>query len=190
MPLQRPRKQSRRIAEVSGTRDEKRDEGAGAGPLSHFRSNRSIQFAQWWNMTRSSIALFFAIPGLVLGGQLAVAQTNPTDTGSAMNSTTKTVEPDNTKSNREEPSNMNQAADRQPNNTTDMDVTQRIRHSVMADKNLSTYAHNVKIVTANGNVTLNGVVRSDDEKAEIGLKAASVVGKDHVVNELKVAPTK
>ena len=78
-------------------------------------------------MTRSSIALFFAIPVLVLGGQLAVAQTNPTDAGSAMNSTNKTVEPDNTKSNREDPSNMNQAADRQPNNTTDMDVTQRIR---------------------------------------------------------------
>jgi len=136
-------------------------------------------------MTRSSIPLFFAIPILVLGGQFAVAQTNPTHAGS-----NKTVEPDNTKSNREDPSNMNQPADTQPNNTTDMDVTQRIRRSVTAGKNLSTYAHNVKIVTANGNVTLNGVVRSDEEKAEIGLKAASVVGKDHVVNELKVAPTK
>jgi hyperosmotically inducible protein len=141
-------------------------------------------------MTRSSIALVFAIPVLVLCGQLAVAQTNPTDAGSAMNSTNKTVEPDNTKSNREDPSNLNQAAEKQPNNTTDMDVTQRIRRSVTADKSLSTYAHNVKIVTANGNVTLNGVVRSDEEKAEIGLKAASVVGKDHVVNELKVASTK
>jgi len=107
-----------------------------------------------------------------------------------MQSTNQTAAPDNTKSNREDPSNMNQTADRQPNNTTDMDVTRRIRSSVIADKNLSTYGHNVKIVTANGTVTLNGVVRSDDEKAEIGSKAASVVGKDHVVNELKVTEAK
>jgi len=139
-------------------------------------------------MARSNISLFAAIPVLVLGGQLAIAQTSPTDAGSAMQSTT--AAPDNTKSNREDPSNMNQTADRQPNNTTDMDVTRRIRSSVIADKNLSTYGHNVKIVTANGTVTLNGVVRSDDEKAEIGSKAASVVGKDHVVNELKVTEPK
>jgi osmotically-inducible protein OsmY len=37
---------------------------------------------------------------------------------------------------------------------------------------------------------LNGVVRTDAEKAEIGMKAASVAGKDHVVNEIKVAPPK
>jgi osmotically-inducible protein OsmY len=141
-------------------------------------------------MTRSNISLFAAIPVLVLGGQLAIAQTSPTDAGSAMQSTNQTAAPDNTKSNREDPSNMNQTADRQPNNTTDMDVTRRIRSSVIADKNLSTYGHNVKIVTANGTVTLNGVVRSDDEKAEIGSKAASVVGKDHVVNELKVTEPK
>ena len=141
-------------------------------------------------MTRSNISFFVAIPVLVFGGPLAIAQTPPPDAGSAMQSTNKPVDPDNTKSNREDPSNMNQTSDRQPNNTTDMDVTRRIRSSVIADKNLSTYAHNVKIVSANGNVTLNGVVRSDDEKAAIGLKAASVVGKDHVVNELKVAPTK
>jgi len=141
-------------------------------------------------MTRSNISLFVAIPVLLLGGQLAVAQTSPTDAGSAMQSANKTAAPDNTKSNREDPSNMNQTADRQPNNTTDMDVTRRIRSSVIADKNLSTYGHNVKIVTANGTVTLNGVVRSDDEKTEIGSKAASVVGKDHVVNELKVTEAK
>ena len=69
-------------------------------------------------------------------------------------------------------------------------MTRRIRSSVTADKSLSTYGHNVKIVTANGTVTLNGVVRSDDEKAEIGAKAAAIAGKDHVVNDLKVAPTK
>jgi hyperosmotically inducible periplasmic protein len=76
------------------------------------------------------------------------------------------------------------------NDSTDVELTQRIRRSVTADKNLSAYGHNVKIVSANGTVTLNGVVRTDAEKAEIGMKAASVAGKDHVVNEIKVAPPK
>ena len=71
-----------------------------------------------------------------------------------------------------------------------MDLTRRIRSSVTADKNLSTYGHNVKIVTTNGTVTLNGVVRSNDEKSEIGAKAAAVVGKGNVINDLKVTPSK
>lgn len=141
-------------------------------------------------MSRSSICLVVAIPVLVLVGQLAVAQTNPPDNNSAANSTSTSVAPDNSKSNRQDSSNANHTADTQSNNTTDVDVTRRIRSSVSGDKNLSTYGHNVKIVTENGTVTLNGVVRSDAEKAEIGTKAASIVGKDHVVNELKVAPSK
>ena len=34
----------------------------------------------------------------------------------------------------------------------------------MADKSLSTYAHNIKIVTRDGKVTLEGPVRSGAEK--------------------------
>jgi hyperosmotically inducible protein len=138
-------------------------------------------------MTRSGIFSVLAIPVVVLAGQLAVAQTNPTDNSS--NSTNRTAAPDNTKSNREDPSNIDRTADTQSNKTTDMELTRRIRSSVTADKNLSTYAHNMKIVTANGTVTLNGVVRSDDEKAEIGAKAAAIAGRDNVVNDLKVTPS-
>ncbi len=116
-----------------------------------------------------------------------MAQTTPADAGTPAVSTTTPMSPDNTRSNKDDPSNTRQTADAQPNNAADVEVTQRIRRSVTADKNLSTYGHNVKIVTTNGRVTLNGVVRSDSEKTEIGAKAASVVGKDHVANELKVA---
>jgi osmotically-inducible protein OsmY len=58
----------------------------------------------------------------------------------------------------------------------------------MADKSLSTYAHNVKVVTVNGQVTLNGVVRSEQEKATVEAKAASVAGQSRVVNDIKVSP--
>jgi hyperosmotically inducible periplasmic protein len=99
-----------------------------------------------------------------------------------------TVAPDNAKSNKVDASNAT-TADSQANNATDLDLTKRIRQSVMADKSLSTYAHNVKIVTVNGAVTLNGVVRSEDEKGAVGKKAVDVVGKDKVTNDLKIAPS-
>jgi hyperosmotically inducible periplasmic protein len=84
--------------------------------------------------------------------------------------------------------NSTATADAQKDNTSDRTITQSIRKSVIADKSPSTYAHNVKIVTVNGSVTLNGVVRSDQEKASVEAKAAAVVGQTHVVNDIKVSP--
>ena len=56
----------------------------------------------------------------------------------------------------------------------------------MRDKSLSTYAHNVKIVTQDGQVTLKGPVRSEDEKKAIEDKAAEVAGNGKVTSELNV----
>jgi hypothetical protein len=156
---------------------------AWVNPIHTYQTNGGI-------MTKPSISLFFTVPVLVLGVQVAIAHASPSDPSSPTISTDESAAPDNTKSNKQDPSNMNQTADKQMNNSTDVDLTRRIRRSVIADQNLSTYGHNVKIVTANGTVTLNGVVRTDDEKVEIGMKAASVVGRDHVVNDIKVAPSK
>jgi len=41
-------------------------------------------------------------------------------------------------------------------NPSDRDITQQIRKSIVADKSLFTYAHNVKVITQNGMVTLKG----------------------------------
>jgi hyperosmotically inducible periplasmic protein len=98
--------------------------------------------------------------------------------------------PDNTKSNQTDPSNRQVTADSQKENEADRGLVQRIRKNLIADKGLSTYAHNVKIVAINGQVTLNGVVRSDDEKMKVASLAAEVAGKENVVNDLKVAPPK
>jgi len=102
----------------------------------------------------------------------------------------QTVAPDNAKSNKVDASNATATADAQTNSAADLDLTKRIRRSVMADKSLSTYAHNIKIVTVNGSVTLNGVVRSEDEKGAVEMKATNIAGKNHVTNYLKVAPSK
>ena len=99
-------------------------------------------------------------------------------------------QPDNTSSNAaaENSGNRSSVADGQLNDAQDLKTTQSIRRSVIADKGLSLDAHNVKIVTVHGHVTLNGVVRSDAEKASLAAKAVKVVDIDNVVNDLKVAP--
>lgn len=78
-------------------------------------------------------------------------------------------------------------ADQQKNNKTDRELTQNIRKAVMADKSLSAEAHNVKIVSRNGTVTLRGKVKSDDEKKAIEDKATQVAGTGNVTDDLTVS---
>jgi osmotically-inducible protein OsmY len=98
--------------------------------------------------------------------------------------------PDNSRSNSatENSTDPGSIADGQSNRPQDLQLTRTIRRSVMADKSLSLDAHNVKIVTINGHVTLNGVVRSDAEKSAVIAKAVAVAGADNVLDALKVAP--
>ena len=94
--------------------------------------------------------------------------------------------PDNTDVNKRDRSNGEATADQQKDNRSDLDLTKNIRRSIMEDKSLSTYAHNVKIISQNGTVTLKGPVRSEDEKRAIVSKAASVAGSDKVVDQMSV----
>jgi len=95
--------------------------------------------------------------------------------------------PDNTKVNKRDRSAGQATADQQKENTSDRDLTKNIRSSIMADKSLSTYAHNVKIITQNGTVTMKGPVKSDDEKKAVIAKAVAVAGSaDKVVDQISV----
>ena len=75
----------------------------------------------------------------------------------------------------------------QSNNKSDLAITQAIRKAVVADKALSTNAHIVKIITANGVVTLRGPVSSPEEKETIAAKAKQVAGVKSVDNKLEIA---
>lgn len=78
-------------------------------------------------------------------------------------------------------------ADQQSEATSDRMLTKKIRQSIIADKSLSTYGHNVKIITKDGMVTLKGPVHSEEEKSAIASKAAEVAGgPDKVTNQLTV----
>ena len=56
----------------------------------------------------------------------------------------------------------------------------------MDDKNLSTYARNVKIITRDGTVTLKGPVRTNDEKSAIEARAVEIAGAAYVKSEITV----
>jgi len=102
---------------------------------------------------------------------LAVAQASPQSA------------PDNSQQNQ----NHAKTADSQPNTAADRATTAKVRKAIMEDKGLSTYAHNVKIITMNGQVTLKGPVKSEEEKQTIASKAAEVAGSpDKVNNQLSI----
>ena len=96
--------------------------------------------------------------------------------------------PDNTSVNKADRQPGAVTADQQGNSAADRDATKKIRESIVRDKELSTYAHNVKVITRDGTVTLKGPVRSDAERNSVEAKALAVAGAGHVVNELTVAP--
>lgn len=104
-------------------------------------------------------------------------------------STEGQMKPDNTKINKRDRNAGEATADKQKMNATDRALTAKIRRSVMADKTLSTYAHNVKIISQDGTVTLKGPVHSDAEVKTIVDKATSVIGDaNKVVNQMSVKP--
>ena len=98
--------------------------------------------------------------------------------------------PDNTKVNTRDKDQAEPTADQQKEAGSDRDITRQIRQAIVKDKSLSTYGRNVKVISQNGAVTLKGPVRSEDEKSAIEAKAAAVVGKEKVNNELEVKPEK
>ena len=77
-------------------------------------------------------------------------------------------------------------AGEQSNAKGDIALTRQIRRAVMKDDSLSTTAHNVKIVSENGAVTLRGPVNTEQEKNAIGKKAKAIAGASNVDNQLEV----
>lgn len=95
---------------------------------------------------------------------------------------------DNTGINKRDRAPEEITAEQQSETKEDREITQQIRQAVVDDESLSTYAHNVKIITVDGMVTLKGPVRSEDEKRMIEEKAIQIVGEDKITSEIEIAP--
>src|ERR1700720_4951795 len=123
----------------------------------------------------------FLCSGLLLGAGVRASAQEPTSQQAAPAA-------DNTKVNERDRSQNEPTADQQKDSRSDHDITQQIRQSIMKDKSLSTYAHNVKIVTQSGQVTLKGPGRSEDEKRTVEAKAAEIAAESKVTSELNIKP--
>ena len=128
--------------------------------------------------------LSYVLAGSLFVGGLALLGAGP------VQARARQTAPDNTKMNKGDAQEGATTADQQKMNTTDRNITKKIRASIMKDKSLSMYAHNVKIVTQDGKVTLKGPVRSEKEKSDVEAKAAAVAGDGNVTSEIEVAPPK
>jgi hyperosmotically inducible protein len=95
---------------------------------------------------------------------------------------------DNTEVNKRDRKTGAVTADQQKENQGDRELTANIRKVLMDNKEMSTYAHNVKIVSVNGMVTLKGPVRSEDEKKAVEAKATEIAGAGKVKNMISVKP--
>jgi hyperosmotically inducible protein len=124
----------------------------------------------------------FPVFHLLSGAAMASVLLTPVASRGQDQSTTRTS-PDNSAINQ----TQNNTADQQSQSSSDRMLTRKIRQAVIADKSLSTYGHNIKIITKNGSVTLKGPVHSEEEKQSIASKAESIVGSpDKVTNQLLV----
>src|SRR6476646_9811666 len=115
------------------------------------------------------IAVTGAVLSLSVAGTVATAQDQNTN-------------PDNSAQNK----NQDQTAQNQSSAASDRELTAKVRKAIIADKDLSTYAHNIKIITQNGTVTLKGPVKSQDEKTKIENDVAAVVAHDNIVDQITV----
>jgi hyperosmotically inducible protein len=135
---------------------------------------------RWTRYLAAAALLTLALPG-VSARAAEAGQPPPTASGGR---------PDNSGQNKRDTAGNLPTADTQSNSTSDVQIAAEIRKSVVADRTLSTYAHNVKIIVKDGRVTLRGPVHSDTERAIVADKAIRIVGADHVDNQLEIMPPK
>lgn len=104
---------------------------------------------------------------------------------SAGATTKSNVSANNTKENKRDRENATLTPGDQGNDTVDLDITAKIRREVVHNKQLSTTAKNIKIITVNGKVTLRGPVKSAQERSIIN-GIVQKVGPSSLDNQLEV----
>ena len=100
------------------------------------------------------------------------------------------AKPDNTTTNERDCSGETNTSGDQSNSSADLKITQAIRRALMKDRELSTTAKNIKVITANGHVTLRGPVKTAQEKAKIDQIAKSAAGGAQIDDQLDVKGSK
>lgn len=126
----------------------------------------------------SILSLTLAAASMASAGAWA-NQATPADQAASANT-------DNTRVNARDKDGASVTPQNQSNAAADRKLLAAVRRAIVKDKSLSTTAHNVKIMTANGAVTLRGPVKTDDEKSKIDALVKQIDGVTNVDNQLDV----
>ena len=142
-------------------------------------------------MTLKTLAALSAVPvGLLLAGcdqNNSTPDTATTPTSSVNDTNSNVVNADNSKKNERDRDDMTLTPGDQGNSDADRQITRKIRQTVVNSTNdYSLIAKNIKIITANGKVTLRGPVNTQTEKTGIETIAKSVAGPGNVDDQLEV----
>lgn len=110
--------------------------------------------------------------------------------GSARAAEDHQTSPDNTKVNKRDRASGAKTADRAKETSTDRETMRKIRQALVADKSLSTYGHNIKVISTNGQVTLKGPVHTDEERQKIVEIATQAAGHGNITDQISVKGAK
>jgi len=122
-------------------------------------------------------------------------QTGSSAAGSVLTSTNTTAPADQAAAAKPADNTARNVRDRSSDTVTpgdqsetkgDLEVTRRIRRAITQNDQLSTTAKNIKIVTANGKVTLRGPVQNAAEKQQIADLAKATEGVTSVDDQLEL----
>ncbi len=92
---------------------------------------------------------------------------------------------ENTEVNERDKANTTLTPEDQKETKNDIKITAHIRKAVVKDKSLSMDAHNAKIITLNGVVTLRGPVKNVAESKKLQKIAQNTRGVKQVDNQLE-----
>jgi hyperosmotically inducible protein len=139
-------------------------------------------------LTSKVLAAGCLVPlGLLLAGCNRNDSTPETTTTPAVAATDTNSSVDNSKINERDRGDMTLTPGDQGNSDADRQITRRVRQTLVSGTNdYSMIAKNVKIITANGKVTLRGPVNTQEEKTGIETIAKSVAGDGNVDDQLEV----
>lgn len=124
----------------------------------------------------------------VLSSATAMAADNVTHSASSSSAMKGAVtkNADNTDLNTRDKNGDTLTPQKQPNSELDIDVLAAVRSAIVDDSNLSTAAHNVKIMVVKGVVTLRGPVKNLNEKARVEELTRKVAGVVSIDNRLDI----
>lgn len=133
----------------------------------------------------SSVFRLAVASGLVLAFAVAPTTVRAQDQ-SAESSQTAAPDSSHRVDNSAQNKGHHKTADKQLNNHSDLQITKQVRQAIIADKSLSMYGHNIKVITRNGVVTLKGPVHSAEEKQALMTDAQSAAGGGTVSDQITV----